>query len=73
METTEAIPYEEPLRNDTRRFSLQAPNGPYSFNGKLMSLRWTLGLVAHPEGTLARLPITVSPTGDTVALSKEET
>jgi hypothetical protein len=55
-------PFAEPVLKDRRSFSLQLPEGPYSFSGKLISLAWALELVAEPGSRASRIEITVSPT-----------
>lgn len=56
------LPFPEPAAKDRRSFSLQLPDGPYSFSGKLISLTWALELVAEPGSRASRVEITVSPT-----------
>lgn len=49
-------------------FSFQLPTAPYSFSGKLISLTWTLELLAHPGDELARQDFTLSPSGSEIVL-----
>jgi len=49
-------------------FRFAAPNGPYSFSGRLISLLWALEAVAPPSKDVDRLPITLSPTGQEILL-----
>lgn len=45
-----------------REFDVRLPLGPYSFSGTLISLAWSLELVALPVGATARVDILVGPT-----------
>ena len=53
--------------SDSRWFEFQAPIGPYSFSGKLISLTWALELQAGKE--CVRKEIVISPTGNEILLS----
>jgi hypothetical protein len=46
---------------ESRRCRLDLPHSPYSFSGKLISLLWSLELVAEPAGESQRLDITIAP------------
>jgi hypothetical protein len=46
------------------------PEGPYSFVGKLLSLRWALELVVLPEKKMQRLELVVSPTKERIVLHR---
>lgn len=50
-------------------FSFKLPNGPYSFSGKLISLKWALELSDNKGKRVAQKEITVSPTGSEIVLS----
>lgn len=52
---------------DRRDFRFRLPAGPYSFEGKLITLAWALEAVIA-GAVLGRLEITVSPTGEPVRL-----
>jgi len=55
------------LRDDSpdpsghRDFSIRAPEGPYSFSGKLITLSWAIELVALPSGETERLDLRIGP------------
>ncbi len=55
------------LRDDSpdpsgqREFSIRAPEGPYSFSGKLITLSWAIELVALPSGETERLDLRIGP------------
>ena len=42
-------------------FSIRAPEGPYSFSGKLITLAWAIELVALPNGETERLDLLIGP------------
>ena len=64
----DTLRFEAPAAQDTQEFCFTLPEGPYSFSGKLISLRWALELVAEPSSGAARLDVTLSPTGREVLL-----
>lgn len=43
------------------RFRLQIPDGPYSFTGQLITLRWAVELVVVPSGENDRRDLVVGP------------
>ncbi len=53
---------------EARPFEFEAPEAPYSFSGKLVSVIWALELVAKPGEESQRVDITISPTGKEVVL-----
>ena len=64
----DARPFEAPQPQETRPFTFRVPDSPYSFSGRLITLKWALELVVQPSGEAARLEICVSPTGSPVRL-----
>lgn len=64
----ETVVFQAPRREDKREFRLRAPEGPYSFSGKLVSLLWAIEVVAEPGALAGRAEITLSPTGEEVQL-----
>ena len=60
--------FECPRSVDRREFCFRLPNGPFSFSGKLVSLRWALELAVEPSDEAERVDIAVSPTGHEVIL-----
>lgn len=50
-----------PGKNGTLPFRLTAPNGPYSFSGKLITLSWAIELVVEPGGANERLDLVIGP------------
>ena len=59
-------------REGSREFSFHAPPAPLSFSGKLISLIWSIELVALPGGDAGRREITLSPTGEEIRLESLE-
>jgi hypothetical protein len=49
-------------------FSLQVPNGPYSFTGNLISIVWGLEAVVEPTGQSDRIEIVCAPAGRSIDL-----
>jgi hypothetical protein len=64
----ETVRFDHPLPEETRSFRFRLPDAPYSFTGKLISLRWALELVAEPSKEVARREITIAPGGEEVRL-----
>ena len=59
----------QPLRtNESRDFKLVLPEGPYSFSGKLISLKWALEAEVAPSGETAGEDIVLSPFAEEVLL-----
>lgn len=56
---------------DRQAFQLSAPEGPYTFSGKLISLIWAVELVLDPGGRSTHLPIVIAPDGVEIDLYKE--
>jgi hypothetical protein len=64
----ETIPLPDPAPAERRRFLLTLPEAPYSFRGALLTLSWTLELVALPGEEKARLELVVAPGGRAISL-----
>ena len=65
-EIAESVRFEAPGRRDAREFRLKAPAGPYSFEGKLITILWSVEVVAEPGSEGGRQDIVVSPSGKPV-------
>lgn len=52
---------EQPLGQESRSFSFQLPEAPYSFSGKLISLVWALELIAYPSKEVVRREFEMAP------------
>ena len=57
----ETVRFDAPQAGDTRSFSLRAPESPYSFSGKLISVIWALELVLEPGDHCERVEIVIGP------------
>ena len=57
----ETLPFNDPQAGDTRSFSLRAPDSPYSFSSKLISVIWALELVLEPGDHCERVELTIGP------------
>jgi hypothetical protein len=57
-----------PAAAERRPFILTLPAGPYSFRGRLVTLTWTLELVALPGEEKARVDLVCAPGGKTIDL-----
>ena len=56
----------------SRRVSITLPEGPYSFSGRLISLLWSLELVAEPAGHSDQIEIVIAPDAREVLLGSAE-
>ena len=53
----------------SQEFSIKAPNGPYSFSGKLISIIWALELACEKGEETTRTDLVISATGAEVICS----
>jgi len=51
-------------------FSLEAPSGPWSCSGQLVSIRWALEAELEPGGEVARLELVLGPGGSEALLGQ---
>lgn len=63
----QVVVIEAPGRSGRRRVELRAPEGPYSFDGQLVSLSWAVEAVAG-ELADARTEIVIAPHGRPILL-----
>lgn len=61
VSVVERVPFELPSQSETRTVTLQLPMAPYSFSGKLISLCWSIELVADDGDASDRLDIVIAP------------
>ncbi|MDJ0852594.1 MAG: hypothetical protein QNK04_29850 [Myxococcota bacterium] len=54
-------------------FELEAPSGPYSCSGRLVSICWALEAVAKPGKNTARTELVIAPGGREVDLTRSAT
>ncbi len=66
----EKVRFEAPLPSERRDFQFVLPDGPYSFSGELVSVRWAVEVVAEPSGEAQRFDLTLSPTGQEILLGE---
>ena len=71
VSTADQTAFDNPPAVDAQVFSFTAPNGPYSFDGKLIALHWSLELVVEPGHHVKRLDLTIAPEG--VAVTPDTT
>lgn len=64
----DTVTFENPQPVDAQIFSFTAPNGPYSYDGHLIAIKWTVELTGRGIKAVERLNITISPTGSDVTL-----
>ncbi len=65
----ETIGFDAPLPVDAQPFRFVVPEGPYSYDGRLIAIRWAVELTAQGEKDAARIAITISPTREPFVLS----
>jgi hypothetical protein len=70
LEVVATVPFENPGALDCHTFRVRLPEGPYSFSGKLITLRWALEVVSQPGDHAGNLFLTVSPTGEEIQLHR---
>lgn len=64
----ETIPFPNPQATESRPFTFTAPNGPYSFSGKLITLTWGVEFAIEPGNELVGQEIIIAPEGRAIAL-----
>ena len=64
----QTISFPNPQPAEARPFQFRAPDGPYSFSGKLISLIWALELVVEPGTETTLMELVISPTGREILL-----
>lgn len=57
----ETVGFDNPSPVDAKPFRLTAPAGPYSYDGRLIAIRWTIELVAEGVRDLAQIAVIISP------------
>ena len=63
-----AVKFEHAKPQERRPFRFQLPEGPYSFKGQALALRWGVELVALPRHGAARAEFAMAPGGVPVEL-----
>lgn len=62
--------FDKPSPEDARPFAFTAPNAPYSFSGKLVSLVWALEMVIKPGNDASRIDVIIAPAAQEILLHK---
>lgn len=60
---------EHPSATGSANFEFEAPGGPYSCSGRLISIRWAVEAVTRPGKLTARSEIVLAPEGREVELA----
>ncbi|MBI1370319.1 MAG: hypothetical protein GC162_16920 [Planctomycetes bacterium] len=60
---------ERPGSVSSEAFEMTAPNGPYSFSGKLISILWAMEAVIEPSESSTRIDLVIAPGGREVVAS----
>ncbi len=68
VEVVKTVPFPQAASRDTRAFEFAAPESPYSFSGRLVSLVWAVEAELWSGGPVDRVELTVSPSGKEVEL-----
>lgn len=66
------VAFAGPPAADTREFSFDAPNGPYSFSGTLIAVLWAVEFVVMPGGEFQRIEIVIAPDAQEIHLPRIE-
>ena len=69
-ETIATVKFDAPPPADTREFSFEAPDEPYSFSGTLIALIWAVEFVAKPGSEFERMEITIAPDAREIVLPR---
>jgi len=56
-----SLRFETPSALGSTSFELEAPSGPYSCSGRLVSIRWALEVVKRPDEETARVDLVLAP------------
>ncbi|MCP4898582.1 MAG: hypothetical protein GY906_16540 [bacterium] len=52
---------EEPGLNGSMELTFRIPEGPYSFSGKLITLKWAIEAISEPENLVERIELLIGP------------
>ena len=66
VEVVERLRWEQPGGTGEKAYSFKLPQGPYSFSGQLVSLKWALEFVLEPGTVTGRLEFVLSPTAEEI-------
>jgi hypothetical protein len=68
MVIADTLRFENPREEEARPFKIRAPGSPYSFSGQLISLIWSLELVASPGKESSRIDVVIAPEAKEILL-----
>ena len=66
------VRFDGALQDATRPFRFTAPEAPYSYCGKLVTLGWAVELLALPHKESARVELVIAPEGRPLAFEPAE-
>jgi hypothetical protein len=61
LKIVETVTFSEPLAEERRPFIIALPAAPYSFQGALIRLSWSLELMAFPGHDKVRVDLVIAP------------
>ncbi len=64
--------FDDPAAVDAQLFRFEAPNGPYSYAGRILSINWAIELLVEPGHHTQRVELTITPSGEAVQPSDTE-
>ena len=59
--------FDDPATTDAQVFRFAVPDGPFSYAGRLIELRWGIEVVAHRVKQPASMPIVLSASGEALS------
>jgi hypothetical protein len=68
--SVETLNWESPGRQGERDFTFTLPEGPHSFQGQLITLHWSVEVVARKNKHSEQREFTLSPTGEPIHIPK---
>lgn len=68
VSVVETVVFDNPSPVDAKPFRLTAPGGPYSYEGRLIAIRWEVELLGKGVKDMARIEVIVSPNGEPFGL-----
>jgi hypothetical protein len=71
LHLVETLPIPAPAAVERRPFVLTLPSQPYSFRGALLTLVWSLALVALPGEETARVNLVIAPRSQAIDLTHD--
>lgn len=72
VEVVDQTALDAPPSAGSHRFEFTAPDHPYSFSGKLISLVWTIEVIAFPDRDAQQENLTIAPGGQEIRLQKRK-